>query len=115
MIYHPQQHNFDRHADKIARSPDLTERDPKQMLKPEFIASMLSVSTQWLDGGREAGYGPPWTRLSKRVVRYPCGAFIEYLLARGVIYADKEAAKIAKRAPKQPAPKRTKPALQAAE
>jgi hypothetical protein len=36
-------------------------------------ADWLGVSTQWLEIGRCRGYGPPFERLSPRVIRYQRG------------------------------------------
>ena len=62
-------HHLDRRAATIAQQffgdPDTVRTDE--------VASWLLVSHQWVELGRLYGYGPKFTRLSPRMIRYRRG------------------------------------------
>jgi len=51
-------------------------------LSTRETADWLGNSVQWLEIGRSRGYGPPFVRVSPRVIRYRRGDVIEWLKAR---------------------------------
>ncbi|MBK7362182.1 MAG: DNA-binding protein [Micavibrio sp.] len=46
------------------------------------MAKLLGVSTQWLEIGRVHGYGPPFIKLTPRMVRYRIGDVKKWLADR---------------------------------
>ncbi|HZN84472.1 MAG TPA: hypothetical protein VFC01_32995 [Mycobacterium sp.] len=53
-----------------------------QLLTPSETASWLAVSPQWLSIGRHRGWGPPFERLTPKVVRYRRGSVRAWLAER---------------------------------
>ncbi len=41
-----------------------------QLFCTKSMAKLLGVSTQWLEIGRTKGYGPPFLKLTNRMIRY---------------------------------------------
>ena len=64
-----QRHHLDRRADAISTQP-VAEGPPDQLLSTKEVAGWLGVSKQFLEIGRGKGYGPRFTRLSPRKIRY---------------------------------------------
>jgi hypothetical protein len=56
--------------------------DADQLLTTRETARLLGVSEEWLEIGRSRGYGPTFTRLSARCVRYSRGNIREFLRQR---------------------------------
>jgi hypothetical protein len=54
------------------------------LLDTASVAVWLGLSTQWLEIARHRGYGPPYVRVTSRLVRYRKGDVIEYLHSRRV-------------------------------
>jgi predicted DNA-binding transcriptional regulator AlpA len=73
-------YHLDRHADLIV--PTLAEDDPDDLLTPETVAQHLQVSETTLPGWRNKRIGPPYVRLSARLVRYPRGGLLQWLRSR---------------------------------
>jgi predicted DNA-binding transcriptional regulator AlpA len=81
LVDTPKSHHLDR------RAADLAERgaargDPDDLLDTTEVSEWLAVSTQFLEIGRRAGYGPRYIRLSRRRVRYRRADVITWLEAR---------------------------------
>ena len=75
----PLRHHLDRRAADLAVKG---EGDPCDLLTTEDVAIWLGVSLQWLEIGRHRGYGPRFTKLSPRRIRYQRGAVLEWLAER---------------------------------
>src|SRR5512133_1326886 len=73
-------HHLDRRANDIADR--LADGDPDDLLKPQYVADKLGVSTQWLELGRAKGYGPPYRDLGPRMKRYQRGETLASLRSR---------------------------------
>jgi hypothetical protein len=56
--------------------------DPDSLLDTKYLAEWLCVSVQWLETGRSRGYGPPYTRLSAKAIRYRVGDILTWLEQR---------------------------------
>src|SRR5437867_94061 len=71
---------IDRRARRLAE----VTFHPDQMLTTQQLAAWLEVSVQFVEIARTkgAGFGPPYKRLSDKVVRYRCGDVIEWLKSR---------------------------------
>jgi predicted DNA-binding transcriptional regulator AlpA len=52
------------------------------LLTTEQVAAWLGVSMQWLEIGRHHGYGPPYVRISPRMIRYRRGDVLTWLAGR---------------------------------
>lgn len=50
-----------------------------QLICTKKMAKLLGVSTQWLEIGRVHGYGPPFLKLSNRMIRYRVSDVREWL------------------------------------
>ena len=71
------------HIDKRAQSiiaVDVGADD--ELLSTRELASWLGLSVQWLEIGRTRGYGPKFTRISPRMVRYRRGDVLKWLRSR---------------------------------
>jgi predicted DNA-binding transcriptional regulator AlpA len=55
---------------------------PDETLTTKEVAAWLSVSPQFLEIGRNRGYGPKFVRISKRLVRYRVFDVLEWLKSR---------------------------------
>jgi predicted DNA-binding transcriptional regulator AlpA len=75
----PKKHHLDRRADSIVAA-DAGADD--ELLSTREVAGWLGVSTQWLEIGRCKKYGPKFTRVGPRVIRYRRGDVREWLKAR---------------------------------
>jgi predicted DNA-binding transcriptional regulator AlpA len=72
-------HHIDRRAAAIV-SADAGADD--ELLSTPELANWLGVSTQFLDIGRSKGYGPPFQKISPRMVRYRRGDVLAWLRSR---------------------------------
>jgi hypothetical protein len=70
---------LDRRADSLAAAG---AGNPDDLLLTEEVAAWLHVSMQWLEIGRCEGYGPPFKKLSPRMVRYKRSDVLEWLEGR---------------------------------
>ena len=70
VIVAPAKHHLDKRADGLT-AVDVGADD--ELLSTMDVARWLGVSTQWLEIGRCKGYGPEFTRVGPRVIRYTCG------------------------------------------
>jgi hypothetical protein len=73
-------HNIDRRADRVLADM-ATIADDTLLTTPE-VARWFDVSTYWLEIGRHKGWGPPFKKLGKRLVRYTAGDCRTYLKHR---------------------------------
>ena len=75
----PKKHHIDRRADAIAAADSGSEDD---LLSTRQLADWLGVSTQWVEIGRTNNYGPRFTRISDRVIRYRRADVVSWLRTR---------------------------------
>jgi hypothetical protein len=75
----PKFHHLDRRATTIIASG---AGDDDDLLSSSEVAHWFGVSVEWLNQGRMKGYGPKFTKMSERVIRYRRGDCREYLRAR---------------------------------
>jgi hypothetical protein len=59
--------------------------DDDALVDTPKAAELLGVSHQWLELGRCAGYGPPYVKLTKRLVKYRRSDLREYARKRMVV------------------------------
>ncbi len=83
-------HHLDRRAATIAQQ---FFGDPDDMLRTDEVASWLLVSHQWVELGRLYGYGPKFTRLSPRMIRYRRGDVLVWLHERTHVCTSEYASK----------------------
>jgi hypothetical protein len=76
----PEKFHIDRRAEEVLAL--IGGADPNALLTTTEQSRLLKVSPQWLEGARHRGFGPPFVRLSERIVRYRLGATIEWLNKR---------------------------------
>lgn len=76
----PKFYLLDRRADQIAAIA--IGADPNTLLDTRQTAEWLGVSVQWLEIGRSKKYGPPYRRISSKLIRYHVGDVVEWLAAR---------------------------------
>jgi hypothetical protein len=81
----PRTHHLDRYADDLAAH--IARGDPDELLYTPVVARVINTSPTWLEIGRVKGWGPPFVRLSSRVVRYRRRDVVEWLRSRASIYA----------------------------
>jgi hypothetical protein len=72
-------HHLDRRADNLIAEG---AGNPDDLLTTEEVAAWLHVSMQWLEIGRHHGYGPPYVRISPRMIRYRRGDVLTWLAGR---------------------------------
>jgi predicted DNA-binding transcriptional regulator AlpA len=72
-------HHLDRRADRIVAEG---VGDDDELLSTREVADWLAVSTQWLEIGRSKNYGPQFTRVGPRVIRYARGNVRKWLKTR---------------------------------
>jgi hypothetical protein len=77
-IASPQRLHLDKRAAALAAVPGADD----ELLDTPAMAAWLGVSIQWLEIGRCKGYGPPFERLSPRVIRYQRGRTRQWLVER---------------------------------
>jgi predicted DNA-binding transcriptional regulator AlpA len=77
----PNRHHLDRRAAKLVDEPGAAD----DLLTTKELAAWLGTSEQWLEIGRIAGYGPPFVKISSRMVRYKRGAVRRWLKQRARI------------------------------
>ena len=75
----PKKHHLDRRADSIVAA-DVGADD--ELLNTRQTADWLGVSTQWLEIGRGKNYGPKFTRMGPRTIRYRRGDVLSWLKTR---------------------------------
>lgn len=75
----PHRHHLDKRADRLIAESD---GDDEDLLTTTATAEWLAVSVEWLEIGRAKKYGPPFTRLSSRLIRYRRADVLEWLKAR---------------------------------
>ena len=76
----PEKLHIDRRAEDVLAL--IGGADPNALLTTTEELRLLKVSPQWLEGARHRGFGPPFVRLSDRIVRYRLGSTIEWLRER---------------------------------
>jgi predicted DNA-binding transcriptional regulator AlpA len=79
MKNHSRKHHLDRRADSIVATNTGAE---DELLSTSEVAEWLAVSTQWLEIGRCKKYGPEFTRISPRIVRYRRSDVLKWLRER---------------------------------
>jgi predicted DNA-binding transcriptional regulator AlpA len=88
--HQPKFYLLDRRADQIASVA--VGADPDQLLNTREAADWLGVSTAWLEVGRSQKYGPPFRKLSPKLVRYCVRDLIAWLETRKH-FAEKQGAR----------------------
>lgn len=76
----PKFYLLDRRADHIAHVA--IGADPNQLLNTRETADWLGVSVQWLEIGRCKKYGPPYRKISPKLVRYCVADVVAWLETR---------------------------------
>ncbi len=71
-------HRIDKRTSALAD----VEGNDDDLLTASETAHWLGVSHQWLELGRSKHYGPAFTRLSARMIRYRRGDVIAWLKSR---------------------------------
>lgn len=56
--------------------------DPDALLSPAKAAALLGASIRTLEGWRVRGGGPPYIRISSRMLRYRRGDLIQFIESR---------------------------------
>ena len=72
-------HHLDSHADQLIVTGEGNEND---MLSTEEVASWLHTSVQWLEKGRWKGWGPPYKRITPKMIRYRRSDVLAWLETR---------------------------------
>jgi predicted DNA-binding transcriptional regulator AlpA len=72
-------HHLDRRAQQLLATG---EGDADELMSQRAVAEWLGVSGQWLSVGRHRGFGPPFVRLTPRMVRYRRGDVRAWLESR---------------------------------
>jgi hypothetical protein len=83
----PKTHHLDRRAgDIVAASSGATTSTSTSnyddLLTTQEAADFLRVSPQFLTIGRHRGYGPPYQRVSPRLILYRRGGILDWLKER---------------------------------
>jgi predicted DNA-binding transcriptional regulator AlpA len=65
----PQRHHLDRRAAALAQIAG----DDDELLNTRQLADWLGVCVQWAERARHYGFGPKFTKLGPRFVRYRTG------------------------------------------
>jgi hypothetical protein len=73
-------HNIDRRAGKLAS--ELADGDPDQLDSTTDLSELLGISPEWLEIGRNRGYGPPFVVLSPKRIRYKRSDVVAWLRER---------------------------------
>lgn len=63
----PHRHHLDRRAPALA---ELGDGPPDDLLTTQAVAAWLGVSVQFLEIGRNRGYGPKYVRVAPARIRY---------------------------------------------
>jgi len=92
-------HHIDQRADAIitaAGAPpaplsvkNTPTTDDDQLLTTQQVSVMLGVSEQWLEVGRQQGYGPEYQKLGPRLLRYRRGGVLDWVRQRAALFARK--------------------------
>ena len=72
-------HHLDRRIHAIL---DDAEGGDDDLLTTTATAQWLGVTEQWLELGRSKNYGPRFTRLAPRIIRYRRGDVLAWLKSR---------------------------------
>lgn len=75
----PLRHHLDRRAAQLAAMAVATE---DKLYNTAELAAWLGVSIQFLEIGRHRGYGPPFQRVTPRMIRYRHGDVVKWLKDR---------------------------------
>jgi hypothetical protein len=76
----PKKHHIDRRAADIIATA--TGGDEDEMMTTRELADWFRNSRQWFEIARTYGYGPKFTRISTRMIRYRRGDVIDWLRER---------------------------------
>lgn len=71
--------HIDKRADQLVQQ---ASGEGDDMLNTTGVAEWLGVSTQFLEIGRHRGYGPPFIRLTPKIVRYRRDDVLDWLRER---------------------------------
>jgi hypothetical protein len=73
-------HHLDKRAPALVA--DYSEGDPDDLLSSRQLALWLGVTEQWVEAGRLKGYGPPFVKLSSKLIRYRRDDILKWLRSR---------------------------------
>lgn len=76
----PTRHHLDKRAEEIAALE--ADQSDDALLSTQSVAEWLGVSVQFLEIGRCRNYGPPFVRVSPRMIRYRRGDVVAWLRER---------------------------------
>lgn len=73
-----------KHTDhRFVDSPNISVKaSSDQFLTTKEVAVLLKVSIQWVEIGRVYGYGPPFIKITNRMVRYRLSDIQEWIAMR---------------------------------
>ncbi len=60
------------------------QRQRQALLSRDDIEREYNLTRRWLELAALSGNGPPMIRISRRMIRYQCGAFEDWLTSRTV-------------------------------
>ena len=76
----PTKHHLDRRIETLISAPGGED----DLLDTRQVADWLGVSMQWVEIGRSQGYGPPFRKISTRMIRYLRSDVLAWLRKRKV-------------------------------
>lgn len=74
--------HVDRRAGDLAAQIASVKADPDQMFNTDELAKLTGLSPHWLEQARFKGIGPPFVRVSPRVVMYRRRDLLKWLEKR---------------------------------
>lgn len=77
--HNPKSHHLDRRAHKLVEQDT---GNPDDLLSTRAVADWLGTSTQWVEISRGKNYGPKFTRISPRQIRYRRADVLAWLKSR---------------------------------
>ena len=75
----PRTHHLDRRAADIAARG---AGDADDLLTTRQVADWLGVAEEWVENGRQKKFGPTFTRLSSKIIRYRRADVLKWLRSR---------------------------------
>jgi hypothetical protein len=85
LLLAPRRHHLDRYGASLAAELSGGDDD---LLTTREMAEWLRCSEAWLARGRRAGFGPPFERITPKMIRYKRGKARVWLESRTQHYAE---------------------------